>query len=275
MSSNTADPKSARAHARAQGGSVAEAMPILPASASRAIPAGVASEAMLWDETIAAGGYGAKRLDRGARLRLVDLHGDACVSMLIFNAEQHVERLNVADTLKVQWNAYLGPGSLLLSDMGRVLMSILDDDTRGHDALCGPSNAASNARAYGDGANHGPHPNARDRFVIAAAKYGLGRKDIHASIAWFKPVRVSADGALAIDVGPFQPGRAVTLRAEMNIIVILANCPHVRDPRPDYTVTPARAIAWRGPTTTIDDPIRIGAPEAERAFLNVDDYFAR
>ena len=78
---------------------------------------------MRWRSRISASGSG--RLSRGSRLRLIDLKGDACASLLIFNAEMPTERLNVADTVKVQWNAYLGAGKLLLSDMGRVLMSIV------------------------------------------------------------------------------------------------------------------------------------------------------
>ena len=162
--SDTADPHGARAHARARP--ARGSRPCRPCPPRRAdLPAGVAADDVLWEETIAAGGYASTRLARGARLRLIDLHGDACVSMLVFNAEQPVERLNVADTVKVQWNAYLGAGKLLLSDMGRVLMSILEDDAGTHDTFCGASNDATNARKYGDGANYGAHPNARDRFA--------------------------------------------------------------------------------------------------------------
>jgi urea carboxylase-associated protein 2 len=256
-------------------GTRAEAMPTLPAAAAADRPPGVAAEAMIWEETLAAGGYASRRLNRGARLRLTDLHGDAHVSLLVFNAERPVERLNVADTVKVQWNAYLGAGGLLLSDMGRVMFSLLEDDTDGHDAFCGASNAASNARRYGDGFNHGAHPNARDRFVIALAKHGLTRRDIHPCVNLFKPVRIAADGATVLNPGPFPPGRQVTLRAEMDVIVVLANCPHVLDPRPAYTVTPVRASAWRGPVTPADDPVRNATPEGLRAFLNVEDYHAR
>src|SRR5690606_37126469 len=106
---NTADPYGARAHARAMAGTVVEAMPTVPASCAADVPAGVAPADMLWAETVAPGGYAAKQLGRGARLRLTDLAGDACASMLVFNGERPVERLNVADTLKVQWNGYLGP----------------------------------------------------------------------------------------------------------------------------------------------------------------------
>jgi urea carboxylase-associated protein 2 len=272
---NTADPKGARDHARAMGNIRVEAMPTVPAGSAREPPAGVTPEAMLWEETIAAGGYAAKELQRGARLRLVDLRGDACASMLVFNAERPVERLNIADTVKVQWNAYLGPGSMLLSDMGRVLMSLLDDDANTHDTFCGASNEKSNAARYGTGDNWGPHPNARDRFLLATAKFGLGRRDIHPCVNWFKSVRIRPDGGTELAHGPFAPGRALTLRAEMNVIVVLANCPHPRDPRPEYCVSALRACAWRGPVAPPDDPLRNASPEAQRAFLNVDEYFRR
>jgi uncharacterized protein len=272
---STADPNSARAHARAQAGAHAEAMPIVPARLSPDVPAGVSADAMVWEETIAAGGYAFKHLNRGARLRLTDLHGDGCVSLLVFNAERPVERLNVADTIKVQWNAYLGAGSILLSDMGRPLMSILESDIGAPDALCGASNQASNARKYGDGFNHGAHPNARDRFLIALGKFGLGRKDVHPCINLFKEVRVAQGGGTLIEIGPFAPGRAITLRADMDVIVVLANCPHVLDSRDAYTVTPVRAQAWRGAAAGDDDAVRAGSPETARAFANVDDYFAR
>jgi len=271
---DTARPAGARDHARAMAGTRVEAMPTIPAAAGDR-PGGVAPEAMVWDETVAAGGYAARILNRGARLRVVDLHGDASASMLVFNAERPVERLNVADTVKVQWNAYLGAGALLLSDMGRVMLSVLEDDTAGHDAFCGASNAASNARRYGDGFNHGAHPNARDRFTIVMAKLGLGRKDIHPCINLFKPVRIAEDGATLVDVGPFPLGRALTMRAEMDVIVVLANCPHVLDPRPAYVVTPVRALAWRGSVTPEDDPIRTSTPERLRAFQNTEDYYLR
>lgn len=270
----TADPYGAQAHARAMAGTRVEAMPTVPAVDAEP-PPGVAADQLLWAETIAPGGYAAKQLARGARLKLEDLQGDACASMLVFNAERPVERLNVADTLKVQWNGYLGAGKLILSDMGRVLMSILEDGAATHDAFCGASNEASNARKYGDGLNYGRRPNARDRFLLAAAKYGLGRKDIHPCINWFKGVTVAQGGATLLDVGPYPPGRSITFRAEMDVIVVLANCPHVLDPRGDYTVTPLRALAWRGPVTPQDDPVRTATPEGLRAFLNVEDYYRR
>lgn len=273
MSATLADPGAARAHARAMDGTVVEAMPILPPRADD-LPAGVAPDDLLWEETIAGGGYASRLLLRGTRLRLIDLQGDACASLLLFNAATPAERLNIADTVKVQWDAYPAAGSLLLSDMGRVLASIEQDDAGTHDAFCGASSEASNRRRYGDGRNLGAYPNARDRLLLGAAKHGLDRRDVHPCINLFKGVRIAADGAIVPNLGPFTPGRSLVLRAEMDLILVVANCPHVLDERP-WSITPLRATAWRGPVTAADDPIRNATPERRRAFLNTEDLYRR
>lgn len=274
MTQTLADPLAARDHARAQGGTRVESMPVLPPVADD-LPGDVAPADLVWEETIAAGGYATRRLSRGSRLRLIDLYGDACASLLVFNAEMPTERLNVADTVKVQWNAYLGAGKLLLSDMGRVLFSILADDAGKNDTFCGTSNSATNAAKYGEGRNSGAFPSGRDRFLLGAAKHGLGRRDVHPCVNLFKGAKIEADGTITPEVGPFAPGRSVVLRAEMDVIVVIANVPHVLDPRAEWSVTPLRATAWRGPVTAEDDPVRGATPEGLRAFTNVEDYFRR
>ena len=274
MSGGLADPKAAREHARAQGSSRVEAMPTLPPLTDD-LPEGVAAEDLLWEETIAPGGYASRRLTRGTRLRLIDTGGDACASLNIYNAEMPTERLNVADTVKVQWNAYLGAGKLLLSDMGRALASIIEDGAGTHDTFCGVSNATHNARKYGEGRNSGAFPNGRDRLILGAAKHGLNRRDVHPCVNLFKGTRIESDGTIVPVVGPFAPGRKVLIRCEMDVIVVMANCPHVFDPRPEWHCTPLRVTAWRGAITPETDPVRNAAPEACRAFLNTEDYYRR
>jgi urea carboxylase-associated protein 2 len=267
-----ANPLAARDHARAMAGTVVDAMPKVPPVADD-LPAGVSADDLVWEETIAAGGYATRKLARGSRLRLIDLEGDACASLLIYNADMPSERLNVADTVKVQWNAYLGAGKLLLSDMGRVLMSILADEAGTHDTFCGTSNASTNSAKYGEGRNSGAYPNGRDRLLLGSAKHGLTRRDVHPCVNLFKGTRIEADGTITPQVGPFEAGRSLVLRAEMDVIVVIANCPHVLDPRTEWTVTPLRASAWRGAVTEEADPVRTATPEGLRAFLNVEDYF--
>jgi urea carboxylase-associated protein 2 len=274
MTGALADPMAAREHARAMAGAVVEAMPVLPPVASD-LPPDISAEDLVWEETIAAGGYATRRLSRGSRLRLIDLEGDACASLLIFNAEMPSERLNVADTVKVQWNAYLGAGKLLLSDMGRVLMSIVTDEAGTHDAFCGTSNAATNKAKYGDGRNSSAFPNGRDRLLLGSAKHGLQRRDVHPCVNLFKGTRIEADGTITPLIGPFEAGRTTVLRAEMDVIVVIANCPHVLDPREQWSVAPLRVSAWRGAVTRANDPVRTATPEGLRAFQNVEDYFRR
>ncbi|MFD5818531.1 DUF1989 domain-containing protein, partial [Streptomyces sp. NPDC127038] len=118
----TATTHGAREHARAQQGTRAEAMPVVPAADWQDPPPGAGP--LVWAETVAGGNYTHKVLARGTELRLTDLAGDACAHLLLYVADRPWERLNVADTVKVQWNAYLGEGRLLLSDQGRVLASV-------------------------------------------------------------------------------------------------------------------------------------------------------
>jgi uncharacterized protein len=269
--SGTDTTRAAREHARAQAGTGAEAMPTLPASAWPEPPAGVDPAALTWAETVAGGGYASKVLARGTTLRLRDLEGDACAHLLLYNADQPWERLNVADTVKVPWQAYLGEGHPLLSDQGRVLAMIVADSSGRHDAICGTTNLATNEERYGDGSSQGPSPAGRELQLLTAAKHGLGPRDIPPSISFFQGVRVDAEGALRFE-GSAGADTVVTLRVELPTIAILANVPHPLDPRPEYTATTLEVLAWRGDPTGPEDPLWSSTPEVERAYLNTADY---
>ncbi len=271
--SQVSTPLKARDHARAQGSTVVRAMPTIPATSAKNLPADIKAPDVVWDETLDPGDYCARILKVGTRLRIINLEGDGCLNLLAYNADRPIERINVADTIKVQWNAYLGKQNLILSDMGRVLLSIVEDTCGNHDTLCGASTAKSNARKYGQGENHTPFPNARDRFLLGLLKFGLGKKDIAPNINLFKTVRVGADGSLNFNPNSSKPNDYVELRAEMNVLVVAANTPHVLDPRSKFTATPIRLIAFKGPKAAPDDPIRTATPESIRAFQNTDDYF--
>jgi urea carboxylase-associated protein 2 len=265
-SPGTATTAGARDHARAMAGTVVAEMPTLPPSAATGLPAGVDPATVLWDEVVAPGGYTSVVLPVGARLRLTDVDGDACAGLLLHRADRPAERLNAADTVKVQWQAYLGPGSLLLSGQGRVLAAIIEDTSGRHDALCGTSTRAANAARYGDGAADGPCPNGRDHLALALAKHGLGRADVAPNVNLFKGAPVAPDGSLGWD-GAVRPGTHVELRAELPLIATVVAVPHPVDPRPDYTVTALRVTAWRGDPAAEDDPVRLATPEATRAYL--------
>jgi urea carboxylase-associated protein 2 len=260
----------ARADARAQGGRVADAMPYLPANSTPYPPPGVDKTTLTWAETVAGGNYTHKGVTRGTRIRLTDVTGDACAHVLLYNALEPWERLNVADTVKIPWQAYLTTGHPLLSGDGRVLATIVADDSGRHDALCGTSTAAANQAKYGDSAPHGPSPSGRELFTLAAAKHGLAKRDLPPSVSFFKGVTVNADGSLAF-AGSAGPGKEVDLLAELPLIVLIANVPHPVDPRPAYTCGPLRVHAWRSvPTSPADG----ATPEAQRAYRNTVDYVA-
>ena len=264
----TDSPEAARAHARAQGGVRIETMPIVPAAVADHWPESVVSDDRLWAETIAGGNYTSIALSRGATIELTDIEGDACAHVALFNAAQTDERLNVADTIKVQWQAYLTAGQLLLSDRGRALATIVADSSGHHDTLAGTSNLSRNTDRYGDGSAHGATPAGRELLILAAAKVGLTPRDIPPTLSFFQGVFAEPDGSLHF-TGSAGAGASVRLRAELPIVLLIANVPHPLDPRAEYVSTPLRVRVWRGDSTR---PNTTASPEAARALANTVAY---
>ena len=239
-------------------------MRTVPAADADELPPDVQGEELLWEETVGPGRYAGKALQRGTRVRFTDLHGDGCLQLQLFNAFAPQERLNVADTAKVQWQAYLGTGSLLLTDMGRVIATVLTDSSGHHDLLCGASFDASSS--VGDAL-----PCSRDLLALGVARFGLTRRDVHPCLNLFKGVRVHNGEALRF-TGGSGPGATVELRLELPAYVVVANTAHVLDERRPAPVGPVRITAWSGLPAGPDDPARAAGPEARRAFENTEDY---
>ncbi|MDX6322461.1 MAG: uncharacterized protein QOF52_2319 [Propionibacteriaceae bacterium] len=269
--SSTSTTAGARDHARAQEGTAAEAQPTLPATTHATPPPDVPAADLIWAERVAGGNYTHKVLARGSSLQLTDVHGNACASMLIFNADQPWERLNIADTAKVQWQVYPGTGYCLLSDQARVLATIVEDTSGRHDTIFGTSALLRNAERYGDGTVHGGSPAGRELFTVAAAKHGLGRRDVGPCISFFQGVTIDPDGRPNF-TGPAGPGARVTLLIEMPAVVLIANTAHPLDPRPDYSCGTLEVLAWRGEPTAPDEPQWTRSPEGRRAYTNTLDY---
>jgi urea carboxylase-associated protein 2 len=263
----------ARADARARE-TQSRWMPYVPATGTPTPPEGIDPTTLLWSETVAPGGYTHLRVARGTRIRLEDPEGDASASVVLFNALNAGERLNVADTQKIPWQAYLGAHHPLLSGDGRVLATILEDTSGHHDAFCGASGDAWNVHKYGDATPEGPTPSGHALLRMAGAKHGLDRRDIPPAVSFFQGVRVLEDGTLDWR-GSAGAGTHVDLLAELPLIVLIANVPHPVDPRPAYTCGPLRVHAWRSAPTAPGDPRwDDAAPEARRAYLNSADYCA-
>jgi urea carboxylase-associated protein 2 len=268
---DTASVLAARSDARAQGAGSSDWMPYLPASSSPHVPDGVDPATLVWAETVAPGGYTHKRIARGTRIRFDDPTGDACANVLLVNAVEPWERLNVADTQKIPWQAYLGEGHPLLSGDGRVLATVVADSSGHHDAFCGTSSDAWNERKYGGSEPFGITPSGRGLLTQAAAKHGLTPRDLAPSVSFFQGVRVEEDGAFRW-LGSAGAGTAVELLAELPLIVLVANVPHPLDPRDDYVVGPLRVHAWRSTPTSPGDARFDASPERRRAYRNTLEY---
>lgn len=268
---DTASVLAAREDARAQGNRTSDWMPYVPASSSPYVPDGVDPAAVTWAETVAPGGYAHRVVARGTRIRLDDVTGDACAHIVLFNALEPWERLNVADTQKIPWQAYLGAGHPLLSGDGRVLATVVHDTSAHHDAFCGTTSDPWNVARHGDASPEGPSPSGRALLTLAAAKHGLGPRDLPPSVSFFQGVRVEPDGSFTWK-GSAGAGTSVELLAEMPLVVLVANVPHPLDPRDDYVVGPLRVHGWRSAPSGPDDAHFDASPERTRAYLNTIDY---
>ncbi len=245
--------------AAGQGAAPKALPPLTPRDGTPIAPAHVVAR-----ETVPGGWYWYGRIGAGETLRLIAPTGASAVSVVAWNAHDVSERINHADTVKVQWSAALRKGRVILSDMGRVVFSITEDTSGAHDALVGGSNAASNARRYG-----GDHRNTRDNLVLAALKLGLARADLPLPVTFFAPVETDADGAFVWNESRRAKGDFVDLRAEMDLLVAISNCPHPLDPNPVWTPGPIELVRHRIPVAP-DDFCRSGSAESIRAFDNTD-----
>ncbi|AGY56299.1 urea amidolyase associated protein UAAP1 [Gloeobacter kilaueensis] len=224
---------------------------------------------VIWEEVVPGGAYWSRVIRRGTTLRVTDLEGSRGVALLAYNADNPIERYNAADTTKIQFRIFMSKGSVLYSDMGRVLFSITEDTARYHDTLGGCSNRATNRAKYGEG----DYPNARDNFLLALAKRDLGKKDIAPNFNLFAHVVVEADGGLSWKEGASRAGAFIDLRAEMNVLAVLANCPHPLDPSSSYGPGAIRVTVWDSPPPGPEDLCRTGSAEARRGFENTDALF--
>lgn len=213
---------------------------------------------------------------RGFALRLADRRGGGNCSALFFNANDRLERYNMADTLKAQHTACLTAGHVCYSDMGRILVSIVEDTCGWHDPIGGVSNAELVRQRYGEARyqerRNAFHRDGRGLFLIELGKWGLGRKDLAANINFFSKVAVDDAGRMAFVPGHSKPGAHVDLRAEMDTLVVLNTCPHPMDPAPEWSPKPIELTIYRADPVGPDDLCLTSCPENARGFANTAIY---
>jgi len=195
---------------------------------------------VIHDEIVAARAPWRHRLNAGETLRVVDLEGNQAVDFLLYAAADDAERYSAQDTIAAQGNIFLRSGSVLLSNEGRPMMTIVGTSVEYHDTIGGACSCESNSLRYGH------HTRAQhscvDNFLEANLRDGRGKRDIVSNVNFFMNVPVEADGALGIVDGISAPGLTVDLRAEMDVIVLVSNCPQINNPCNGFNPTPVRMI---------------------------------
>ncbi|MEM1432573.1 MAG: urea amidolyase associated protein UAAP1 [Pseudomonadota bacterium] len=215
-------------------------------------------------------------LRRGFALRLTDPRGGGNCSALFFNAQEKLERYNMADTLKAQHTAFLTRGHVCYSDMGRILVSIVEDTCGWHDPIGGISNARLVRERFGENryqeARNAFYRDGRGLFLIEMGKWGLGRRDLIANVNFFSKITVTDGGEMQFNADNSPAGSYVDLRAEMDTLIVLNTCPHPLDPSTEWAPKPIRLTIFRTPPAAEDDLCRTSCPENRRGFENTAIY---
>ncbi|MFP1678191.1 urea amidolyase associated protein UAAP1 [Alloalcanivorax sp. C16-2] len=231
----------------------------------------------LYEYTMPGGAHWSFRMRRGTALRLTDVDGGANVGMLFYNPEEKLERYNAPDTLKGQHTFKLTRGHCLYSDMGRVFASIVEDDFGWHDTVCGNLHPDTLKQKYGEHGyqqyRNGWYLSGHDSFLVEMAKYGLTERDLAANLNLFSKVASGDDGALCFDPSAAKAGATVTLRFEMDTLVLMHTCPHPLNPAPEYPKKKVRIEMFKADPVTEDDYCLNFRPENARAFENNRLYY--
>ncbi|HSV29899.1 MAG TPA: urea amidolyase associated protein UAAP1 [Candidatus Omnitrophota bacterium] len=227
---------------------------------------------VLYEDRLDGGKHWSMVVKRGIALKLVDIEGGANVGMMFYSPANPLERYNAPDTLKCQHTFKLTRGNCLYSDMGRIFCSIVEDSVGWHDTVCGNTTKAMVAAKWGlkDYQTHrnGWTLNGHDSFLVEGGKYGLGRRDIAANVNWFSKVAVADDGAMVFDPANSKAGDHVTLRFEMDTLVLLHTCPHPLNPAAGYPRKPVAYQLLKADPVAEDDYCRTFRPENGRGFEN-------
>ncbi|MGW6377898.1 urea amidolyase associated protein UAAP2 [Rhodococcus sp. NPDC055112] len=206
------------------------------------IPALVPGTVVL-DETVGARGPWSAIVRAGDVLTIVDLHGNQAVDSLFYAAADHAVRYSAAATVAAQRNLFLTTGSVLRADDSSALMTIVADEVGNHDTVGGACSQESNTLRYG---HHTKHQHACvENFLAEGAKWGLGKRDLVSNINFFMNVPVDADGTLGIVDGLSAPGKRLALRAEVDTLVLVSNCPQINNPCNGFDPTEVRMIVTR------------------------------
>ena len=195
-------------------------------------------QAITYDFVVPARQPWSRVIKRGEVLRLIDLEGQQAVDFLCYNAEDPGDRYNSMNTVKVQGNSYVGKGTVLYSDAGMPLFTVIEDTLGRHDTVYGCCSNPNNYLRYRVRTTESCYSN----FLTELAKHGLDRSAIVSNVNFFMQVPIEADGAagVAADVSP--PGSYVDLRAEMDVLAVLSNCPQMHNPCNGYNPTPIRVV---------------------------------
>ncbi len=202
----------------------------------------------IFNATVGAGDSFVHKILKGQFVRIVDLEGNQAVDTLFYNADNYADRYSAQDTIREQANIYLTSGTKLISTERHTLLTIVADTCGRHDTLGGACSAESNMVRYSID-KRSMHA-CRQSFLKGALLWTdqtgltLDKRDLTANINFFMNVPVTPEGALKFDDGVSGAGKYVELQAEMDVLIVISNCPQLNNPCNAYNPTPVQVLVW-------------------------------
>lgn len=203
------------------------------------------AENAIFSQSVSAGDYFFHTIKQGQTMRIVDLKGNQAADTLFYNANDVSERYSAMDTIREQAGLYLTTGSILKTNLNQDLLEIVADTCGRHDTVGGACATESNTVRY-DLEKRCMHA-CRDSWMLAIQEheeFGLSKADITHNINFFMNVPVTSDGKLSFEDGISAPGKYVELKAKMDTLVLISNCPQLNNPCNGYDPTPVQILVW-------------------------------
>jgi uncharacterized protein len=227
--------------------------------------------AVLLTHTVPGGAAWSLQVARGRTVTFTAEADRANVSLLVLAAAHRTDRMNVPDTLKAQYSACIKPPMVLMSDRGVGLASVTGSSLPWHDALCGHGLSGYGESSYGTDRN-GWRRSARTGLLSELRKHGRTEADLHATVNLFSKAALDGSAGLSFVPDHAHAGDWVTLRSEVDLLLVLSTAPHPLDQawKPADTRIEVRPAAPVG----CDDPSRTFRAESARALDQAGFVFA-
>ena len=161
-------------------------------------------------------------LQKGQRLKVVDLEGEQVSDLICFNANDTAEYLSSGRTIDYAETIFLTTGHPFYSNRSNIMFHIVEDTVGRHDFLLTPCSADTFRIIYG---HQHPHRGCFGNLCEALQPYGIQPDHIPITFNVFMHVTVDGEnGSVNVLPPKSKAGDHIVIEAQMDLIVGLTAC---------------------------------------------------